>query len=149
MYECHVLVCALFGFSVLVTYVQPGHRWISSSRRESRRCKRLCDRRLVREAPYKRYVEDVSSLSDLCFILLTFHFGGSVGRKDDVIVLASGEKTVPAPMESIITSSPMIQGAVMFGRQRSQVGILVEPRPECRLDTRNDQAVQEFRDKVW
>jgi len=66
-----------------------------------------------------------------------------------VIVLASGEKTVPAPMESIISASPMVQGVVMFGRQRNQVGILVEPRPEYRVDTKNDQAVEEFRDKVW
>ncbi|KAH0828784.1 acetyl-CoA synthetase-like protein [Lanmaoa asiatica] len=72
-----------------------------------------------------------------------------VGRRDDVIVLASGEKTVPTPMEGIINSSPMVQGVVMFGRQRNQVGILVEPRPEYCLNTQNDQLVQEFRDKVW
>lgn len=30
----------------------------------------------------------------------------SVGRKDDVIVHTSGEKTVPAPMEDILMSSP-------------------------------------------
>ena len=65
-----------------------------------------------------------------------------------MIVLVSGEKIVPAPMESIIGSSPMVQGVVMFGRQRNQVGILVEPRPEYCVDTENDQAIQEFRDKV-
>ena len=52
-------------------------------------------------------------------------------------------------MESIIGSSPVVQGVVMFGRQRNQVGILVEPRPEYRVDTDNAQAVREFRDKVW
>ncbi|KAF8550863.1 acetyl-CoA synthetase-like protein [Imleria badia] len=72
-----------------------------------------------------------------------------VGRRDDVIVLASGEKTVPAPMESIIGSNSMVQGVVMFGRQRNQVGILVELRPEYRVDTQNDHAVKEFRDKIW
>lgn len=31
----------------------------------------------------------------------------SIGRMDDVIIHASGEKTVPAPMEEVIMSSPM------------------------------------------
>lgn len=30
----------------------------------------------------------------------------SVGRKDDVIIHTSGEKTVPAPMENIVSNSP-------------------------------------------
>ncbi|KAJ3917166.1 hypothetical protein F5877DRAFT_91368 [Lentinula edodes] len=50
-----------------------------------------------------------------------------VGRVDDVIIHSSGEKTVPGPMESIITATPLIQGAVMFGRERDQTGLLVEP----------------------
>ncbi|KAF9223046.1 acetyl-CoA synthetase-like protein [Gyrodon lividus] len=72
-----------------------------------------------------------------------------VGRVDDVITLASGEKTVPAPMEAIIASSPLLTGAVMFGRERSQVGILIEPRPEHVVDIQDDQAVAEFRNKIW
>jgi hypothetical protein len=31
----------------------------------------------------------------------------SVGRLDDVIIHSSGEKTVPAPIEAIITASPL------------------------------------------
>ncbi|KAF9223036.1 acetyl-CoA synthetase-like protein [Gyrodon lividus] len=57
-----------------------------------------------------------------------------VGRVDDVITLASGEKTVPAPMEGIVASSLLLDGAVMFGRERTQVGILIEPRPEHSWD---------------
>ncbi|EGN94883.1 hypothetical protein SERLA73DRAFT_162904 [Serpula lacrymans var. lacrymans S7.3] len=51
-----------------------------------------------------------------------------VGRKDDIIVLSSGEKTVPAPMENTIASNPVVGGTVMFGRARNHVGILIEPR---------------------
>ncbi|KIJ58231.1 hypothetical protein HYDPIDRAFT_34379 [Hydnomerulius pinastri MD-312] len=72
-----------------------------------------------------------------------------VGRTDDVITLASGEKTVPAPMESIIGSSPLLQGAVMFGRERNQVGILIEPRSEFAVDTENEKSVAEFRNRIW
>ncbi|EIW83469.1 acetyl-CoA synthetase-like protein [Coniophora puteana RWD-64-598 SS2] len=51
-----------------------------------------------------------------------------VGRKDDVIVLSSGEKTVPAPMESAICAHPLVMGAVMFGEGQSTVGVILESR---------------------
>ena len=73
----------------------------------------------------------------------------SVGRADDVITLESGEKTVPAPMESIIGSSPLVQGVVMFGRGRNQVGVLIEPSPELAIDVNNEKAVAEFRNRIW
>ena len=73
----------------------------------------------------------------------------SVGRADDVIILASGEKTVPAPMESIIASSPLVQGVVMFGRERHQVGVLIEPRAGYAVDVNDEKAVAEFRNQIW
>ncbi|KAF8129526.1 acetyl-CoA synthetase-like protein [Boletus edulis] len=72
-----------------------------------------------------------------------------VGRADDVIILASGEKTVPAPMEGVIGSSSLVQGVVMFGRERNQVGVLIEPRPEHALDVNDEKAVAEFRNQIW
>ncbi|KAF8840152.1 acetyl-CoA synthetase-like protein [Paxillus ammoniavirescens] len=72
-----------------------------------------------------------------------------VGRIDDVITLASGEKTVPAPMEAAVASSPLVKGAIMFGRERNQVGILIEPQPEYIVDIMDDKAVAEFRNKIW
>ncbi|KIK73022.1 hypothetical protein PAXRUDRAFT_836338 [Paxillus rubicundulus Ve08.2h10] len=72
-----------------------------------------------------------------------------IGRVDDVIMLASGEKTVPAPIESIINSSPLVKGTVMFGRERNQAGILIEPRPEHAIDVNNEKAMVEFRNKIW
>ena len=66
-----------------------------------------------------------------------------------MITLASGEKTVPTPMEGVIVASPLLQGAVMFGRERNQVGVLVEPRPEYSVNVLDDNAVAAFRNKIW
>ncbi|KAG6827401.1 putative NRPS-like protein biosynthetic cluster [Tricholoma furcatifolium] len=72
-----------------------------------------------------------------------------VGRVDDVIVHASGEKTVPAPMEDVIMSSPLVQGVVMFGRERDQTGILIEPTSENAIDVEKDGEVAFLRNKLW
>ncbi|KAG5652628.1 putative NRPS-like protein biosynthetic cluster [Sphagnurus paluster] len=77
-----------------------------------------------------------------------------VGRIDDVITHSSGEKTVPAPMEDVVISNPIIllasvQAAVMFGRERDQTGILVEPKPGHNIDTKDNSQVAELRNKLW
>ncbi|KZT28824.1 putative aminoadipate reductase [Neolentinus lepideus HHB14362 ss-1] len=72
-----------------------------------------------------------------------------VGRVDDVIILASGEKTVPGPMEGKILTSPLVSGAMMFGRGHNEVGILIEPRPEYAIDPANEAALAEFRNMIW
>ncbi|KAF7968546.1 hypothetical protein HWV62_30169 [Athelia sp. TMB] len=65
-----------------------------------------------------------------------------VGRLDDVIILASGYNVVPAPLETIIMSSPLVKGAVIFGRGRKQVGVLIEPAITVVDST-------EFRNSLW
>ncbi|KAG2047412.1 putative aminoadipate reductase [Suillus hirtellus] len=72
-----------------------------------------------------------------------------VGRIDDVLILSSGEKTVPAPMESIICANPCVTGAVIFGRGRDQVGILIEPQAGCEIDVDDEKQLAEFRNRVW
>lgn len=67
-----------------------------------------------------------------------------MGRLDDVLILASGENVVPAPLESVILSSPLVSGAVIFGRGRNQVGVLLEPAPGV---VAND--VADFRNRIW
>lgn len=64
-------------------------------------------------------------------------------RMDDVIVLSSGEKAIPGPMEDIINSSPLVVGSVMFGREQPQVGIIVQPK-----DAVPDEATA-FIDAIW
>ncbi|KAH0833866.1 putative nonribosomal peptide synthetase [Lanmaoa asiatica] len=72
-----------------------------------------------------------------------------VGRLDDVLIHSSGEKTVPAPMETVIGSSPVLSGVCMFGRGRNQTGVLVEPTPEYAIDVTDDNQVAEFRNEIW
>ncbi|KAJ7360799.1 putative aminoadipate reductase [Mycena albidolilacea] len=72
-----------------------------------------------------------------------------VGRLDDVLIMANGEKTVPGPMEDAMMASPFIMGAVMFGRERNQVGVLIEPNPQYKLDPSNEQQVARFRNTIW
>ena len=55
-----------------------------------------------------------------------------LGRTDDLLVLATGEKVYPTPMESAIVESEQIETAVMFGDGRFQVGILIEPTKEAK-----------------
>ncbi|KAG1738262.1 putative aminoadipate reductase [Suillus lakei] len=72
-----------------------------------------------------------------------------VSRADDVIVLSSGEKTVPSQMETIIGCCPYVNGAVMFGRERNQVGVLIEPTVDHFIDVDNEEQVAQFRNRVW
>ncbi|KZP33045.1 acetyl-CoA synthetase-like protein [Athelia psychrophila] len=67
-----------------------------------------------------------------------------VGRRDDVLILSSGENVVPGPMEDIIISSEFIDGAVLFGRERPQVGVLVQALPGVVIGDLSD-----FRNKIW
>ncbi|KAJ7075175.1 putative aminoadipate reductase [Mycena belliarum] len=77
------------------------------------------------------------------------HLWKIVGRVDDVIVHTSGEKTVPAPMEDIVASSPDVAGAVMFGSERAQAGIIIETVPGLQIDVQNVTQLAELRDKIW
>ncbi|KAJ6491543.1 putative aminoadipate reductase [Mycena vulgaris] len=90
------------------------------------------------------------STSDLCVNHShKKHLWKLVGRLDDVIIHSSGEKTVPAPMEDIVMSSPLVAAAVMFGRERAQAGILIETPPNLQFDVQNDIKLAELRNKVW
>lgn len=71
-----------------------------------------------------------------------------VGRKDDVIVHTTGEKTVPAPLEDIIASHPGIQGVIVFGEQQNQPGVLIELKDTTRYP-RNDEDLKSIRNELW
>ncbi|TFK50396.1 acetyl-CoA synthetase-like protein [Heliocybe sulcata] len=72
-----------------------------------------------------------------------------IGRVDDVLVLASGEKTVPAPIEGKILTCPLVSGAMIIGHGRSQVGILIEPRTEHAINPADDAVLAGFRNSLW
>ncbi|KAJ7455824.1 hypothetical protein FB451DRAFT_1354034 [Mycena latifolia] len=77
------------------------------------------------------------------------HLWKIVGRTDDVIIHLSGENTVPAPIEDVVMSSPHVAAAIMFGRDKSQTGILIEPTPKESIDIGNPAQVAAFIDKLW
>ncbi|TCD65360.1 putative NRPS-like protein biosynthetic cluster [Steccherinum ochraceum] len=72
-----------------------------------------------------------------------------VGRTDDVIVLGTGEKIVPLPQEGLLGSTPMVAGVVMFGRERSQPGVLIEPAAPHVVPSGDQAALIKFRDAIW
>ncbi|KZT20596.1 acetyl-CoA synthetase-like protein [Neolentinus lepideus HHB14362 ss-1] len=72
-----------------------------------------------------------------------------IGRVDDVLILASGEKTVPAPIEGKILTSSLVSGAMMFGRGHNEVGILIEPRREHAINPVDEVTLAEFRNLLW
>ncbi|KAJ7625856.1 putative aminoadipate reductase [Roridomyces roridus] len=72
-----------------------------------------------------------------------------VGRLDDVLIMANGEKTVPGPMEDVMMSSPLIRGAIMFGRERNQIGVLIEPHPQQKVDPSDEKQLAEYRNVIW
>ena len=60
-----------------------------------------------------------------------------------------GEKIVPIQQEAHMSSSTIIAGAVMFGREKMQPGVIVEPYAEHAALPDSDVSVAEFRNKVW
>ncbi|KAI9811859.1 MAG: putative NRPS-like protein biosynthetic cluster [Pycnora praestabilis] len=50
------------------------------------------------------------------------------GRRDDILVLGTGEKFNPVPMEQIIQGHPLLSGALIVGLARFQAALLVEPK---------------------
>lgn len=51
----------------------------------------------------------------------------SAGRKDDLIVLATGEKVVPNILESMLYESRLVKAAVAFGENQFELGVIIEP----------------------
>ncbi|KAJ6473883.1 hypothetical protein C8R45DRAFT_835129, partial [Mycena sanguinolenta] len=77
------------------------------------------------------------------------HLWKIVGRIDDTIVHTSGEKTVPAPIEDIVLSSQFVTGAIVFGTERPQAGILIETIPSFQIDVNDLDQVAGLRNKIW
>ncbi|KIJ64864.1 hypothetical protein HYDPIDRAFT_132032 [Hydnomerulius pinastri MD-312] len=70
-----------------------------------------------------------------------------IGRADDQIMLSNGEKTNPVPLEAIVNEHPQVASSVMFGRGRTQNGILVQLKDIPEIAEPND--VIESRNKIW
>ena len=92
-----------------------------------------------------------------------------VGRVDDQIMHSTGEKTNPGPLgkqykcklllslsytpwtilEPMLMSDPHVSGAVMFGRSRFNVGVLVCPKEAYAFDHNDESQLSEFRSLIW
>ncbi|KAI8996240.1 acetyl-CoA synthetase-like protein [Trametes punicea] len=69
------------------------------------------------------------------------------GRVDDQIVLSTGEKTNPVPIEAVILQDPNVVAAIVFGRGRFQNGVIIQP--EEPFDPSDAAKLEEFRNKIW
>jgi thioester reductase-like protein len=69
-------------------------------------------------------------------------------RADDIIVFLNGEKTNPVSMEQhIVASNDIVSSALVFGMQRFQAGLLVEPA--AKLGQLNQAEASAFIDAIW
>jgi hypothetical protein len=57
-----------------------------------------------------------------------------LGRKDDMLVLVSGKKADPLPLETALASVPGITDAAVFGAGRAYLGILLVPSQDNAID---------------
>ena len=68
----------------------------------------------------------------------------AIGRNDDMIVLATGEKVIPHVLESSLSESKDIKAAVAFGDGQFELGVIVEPQDPVVADDR-----QRFVSSIW
>lgn len=66
-----------------------------------------------------------------------------LGRKDDTVVLATGEKVLPHLMEQRLEQNDLIKSAVVVGAGQFEVGVLVEPVANV------DKDPEQIIDLVW
>ncbi|KAI0758786.1 acetyl-CoA synthetase-like protein [Fomes fomentarius] len=69
------------------------------------------------------------------------------GRADDQLMLSTGEKTNPAPLEAILLQDPNVYACLMFGRGRLQNGILIQPKDT--FDPSDEVALEAYRNTIW
>jgi nucleoside-diphosphate-sugar epimerase len=65
-----------------------------------------------------------------------------IQRRDDVIVLATGEKVQPHVLETVLNENTAVRAALAFGVGRFSIGVLIEPACEV-------QRYDSFIDKIW
>ena len=51
--------------------------------------------------------------------------------------------------EAILNQDPHIKCAVMFGRGKFYVGVVIEPKPEYSFDPSDKEKLAEFRNIIW
>ncbi|KAJ6069443.1 hypothetical protein N7499_011330, partial [Penicillium canescens] len=67
-----------------------------------------------------------------------------LGRNDDLLVLSTGEKVLPNQFEITLSGQEGVKTAVVFGQNREEVGVLIEP--EVPLE---DDDVETLVERIW
>lgn len=67
-----------------------------------------------------------------------------LGRNDDLLVLSTGEKVLPNQLETRLSRQEGVKTAVVFGQNREEVGVLIEP--EVNLQNTD---VEHFVERIW
>ncbi|KAL9005017.1 MAG: hypothetical protein Q9188_002198 [Gyalolechia gomerana] len=68
----------------------------------------------------------------------------AVGRTDDLIVLANGEKVMPQILESALFENEHVRAAMAFGEGRFELGVIVQPSSPVQLSDYDS-----FRSLMW
>ena len=72
-----------------------------------------------------------------------------LGRADDLIVLANGEKIRCTSLEATVANDPRITDAIAFGEGRNHIGLIIEVAPDAQLDCSNPEQIALFREEIW
>ena len=72
-----------------------------------------------------------------------------IGRADDLIVLANGEKVRPTNLEAMVSEDPHVQDCIAFGEGHDYLGLIVEAAPDLSLDCSDGAQVDAFVEDVW
>lgn len=68
----------------------------------------------------------------------------AVGRSDDMIVMATGEKVIPHILESMLSEHEHVKSALVFGEGQSELGVIVELVESLRLEE-----LARFKSRIW
>ncbi|PSR74016.1 hypothetical protein PHLCEN_2v10200 [Hermanssonia centrifuga] len=72
-----------------------------------------------------------------------------VGRADELIVLATGEKVRPSLLEQQVSEDPLVKVALAFGDGRFQLGLIVEAAGRARVNVSDPKSVTAYLDRIW
>ena len=56
---------------------------------------------------------------------------------------------MPIPQETIVSAGHRVAGCLMFGREREQPGVIIEPVAEDAIDPNDQVALSRLRNKLW
>lgn len=71
-----------------------------------------------------------------------------VGRRDDTLVMSTGEKTNPLPMEATLRETPMVKQAAVLGHERPVTCALIELNTEYAWNYSPDEIIREINEAV-